>query len=104
MLPALGDVATPPEATDVIEAALMAVAVPATYAPAIAARLMVDHPLWGSASWFFPASTPAGGRIGGKILQCDEPMSPRCGVDLAIGISEEQMDRLADALGTAPSL
>ncbi|MCM2416604.1 hypothetical protein [Streptomyces sp. RKAG293] len=37
------------------------------------------------------------------ILYCDEPGSPRCGIRLAQGITRDQSNRLAQALGTWPT-
>ncbi|MFD4934653.1 hypothetical protein [Streptomyces virginiae] len=37
------------------------------------------------------------------ILYCDDPHSPRSGTRLAQGITRDQSDRLAPALGTWPT-
>ncbi|GAB7029599.1 hypothetical protein AB0G35_25715 [Streptomyces sp. NPDC021749] len=105
LLPALGDRDLPANAADVIGAALTQAGVPATLAPGLAGALLADHPLWEPAEWTLPAASPLSGSRDPfpGILHCDEPTSPRCGTHLAQGITREQSDRLARALGTWPA-
>ncbi|MFB7666461.1 hypothetical protein ACFC1R_21325 [Kitasatospora sp. NPDC056138] len=116
LLPALGDATVPARAAEVIGAALVSAGVPAAEAVR-AARFLLDRPIWEAAHWTVPAR-PAPGRWrrrrprrpraaaqGGErraagILQCDAPASPRFGAPVARGITREQGDRLARALGT----
>ncbi|MCU7827020.1 hypothetical protein [Kitasatospora sp. DSM 101779] len=103
LLPALGDENAPADAVDVIAEVLVHVGAPADEAPRVAA-LRLDHPLWDGARWSLPGGSP---RSGGEqsfdgLLQCDGPHSPRSGVRLAQGITPEQSERLARALGTWP--
>ncbi|GGZ49784.1 hypothetical protein GCM10010387_50080 [Streptomyces inusitatus] len=74
-------------------------------APRLAQALLRDHPLWEPASWETPAASPlSGSRVPFPgILHCDEPGSPRFGIHLAQGITRDQSDRLARALGTWPA-
>lgn len=95
LLPSLGDADLPGEAKETVTAALTAVGMPEDLAPDIARRLLVDHPMWEPATWEEPGEGSAA-----RILQCDEPMSPRHGIQLAQGITEEQSGRLARALGS----
>ncbi|MEW5356266.1 hypothetical protein E0E62_28205 [Streptomyces sp. 16-176A] len=105
LLPALGDEELPRDAADTVGDALARVGVPGALAPHLAAALLTDHPLWEPAAWAFPGASPlSGGREPfSGILYCDGVMSPRCGVRLAQGITREQSDRLARALGTWPA-
>ncbi|GAA1113120.1 hypothetical protein [Kitasatospora arboriphila] len=105
LLPALGDDNAPGDAAEVIAEALVRIGAPAEEAPRVAA-LLLDHPLWDAAHWSPPGRSPLSG--GGAqpcdgILQCDGPYSPRSGVQLAQGITVEQSERLALALGTRPA-
>ncbi|MFB7669581.1 hypothetical protein ACFC1R_37715 [Kitasatospora sp. NPDC056138] len=101
LLPALGDENAPADAADVITGALVHVGAPADEAPRVAA-LLLDHPLWDAAHWSLPGESPltGGEQPFGGILQCDGPYSPRSGVQLAKGITRQQTERLALALGT----
>ncbi|MER6979794.1 hypothetical protein [Streptomyces carpinensis] len=105
LLPTLGDQDMPEEAADVVGDALARAGVPAALASGLAEALLADHPLWEPAEWTLPAASPLSGSQEPfpGILHCDEPMSPRCGVRLAQGITREQSDRLAHALGTWPA-
>ncbi|MER6154011.1 hypothetical protein ABT147_00455 [Streptomyces sp. NPDC001868] len=102
LLPALGDQDLPEEAPGILGDALAQAGVPATLAPHLAAALLADHPLWEPAQWTLPAASPLSGSQEPfhGILHCDGSMSPRCGTHLAQGITREQSDRLAHALGT----
>ncbi|MCX4436218.1 MULTISPECIES: hypothetical protein [Streptomyces] len=104
LLPTLGDQDMPEDAADVLGDALARVGLPATQAPSLAEALLADHPLWEPAEWTLPAASPLSGSQEPfhGILHCDESMSPRCGTHLARGITREQSDRLAHALGTWP--
>ncbi|MER6026223.1 hypothetical protein [Streptomyces sp. NPDC001851] len=105
LLPALGDADLPSEAVDVIGCALVQAGVPAGNAPALAQALVHDHPLWEPAGWSLASVSPLSGgqdHFPG-ILYCDEPGSPRYGIRLAQGITRDQSDRLARALGTWPT-
>ncbi|MFD9722605.1 hypothetical protein ACFWXG_02145, partial [Streptomyces sp. NPDC059072] len=74
-------------------------------APVLADALLRDHPLWEPAEWALTSHSPLSGtqQHFPGILHCDEPGSPRCGTRLAQGITQEQSDRLARALGTWPT-
>ncbi|MEV4329597.1 hypothetical protein AB0K02_03510 [Streptomyces sp. NPDC049597] len=102
LLPALGDADLPSEARDMVTTALLHMGAPAAQAPRVASALLSDHPLWGPAEWTLTAASPLSGTEESfrGILCCDEPMSPRCGIRLAHGITREQNERLARALGT----
>ncbi|GAA1245856.1 hypothetical protein GCM10009665_40870 [Kitasatospora nipponensis] len=93
LLPALADADLPADTADVIGAALVRAGVPALEGTR-AAAFFLDHPLWEAAHWTVPAT---------GIPQCDAPRSPRFGRSLAQGITCEQADRLARALGTCPA-
>lgn len=101
LLPTLGDKDLPAEAADVIGAALRWAGAPAATAGQLT-KALLDHPLWDAANWVLPGPEPGG--AGEKpfegILQCDGDLSPRCGIRLAQGITQEQNARLARALGT----
>lgn len=105
LLPVLGDQDLPEDAAAVVGDALAEAGVPAASAPHLAEALLADHPLWEPAEWTLPGASPlSGGQepfLG--ILHCDGHLSPRCGTRLAQGITREQSDRLARALGTWPS-
>ncbi|WP_405716952.1 hypothetical protein [Streptomyces sp. NBC_00046] len=105
LLPALGDADLPDEATTLIGDALIQVGADADEAPGLAQALLQDHPLWESAGWALPTASPLSGSQDHfpGILHCDEPSSPRCGTRLAQGITRDQSDRLAQALGTWPT-
>ncbi|WP_327249468.1 hypothetical protein [Streptomyces sp. NBC_01320] len=104
LLPALGDEDLPADAVERVSQALVSVAgAPAGEATHVAQRLLLDHPLWEPARWEIPGPSPLSG--GGAplcdgILQCDGYLSPRYGMRLAQGITAEQSERLARALGT----
>ncbi|MFD8787300.1 hypothetical protein [Kitasatospora sp. NPDC059599] len=104
LLPALGDEDAPTDAADVIAEALVRAGAPAGKAPRVAA-LLLDHPLWEAARWSAPGASPLSGgeQPFAGILHCDGPYSPRCGMQLARGITPEQTERLAHALGTLPA-
>ncbi|MEU1211234.1 hypothetical protein ACFYSH_32935 [Streptomyces sp. NPDC005791] len=104
LLPALGDQDLPDDALGTVAQALLEAGVPAGRTAKPARALLMDHPLWEPATWAPAASSPLSGgrRPFAGILHCDEPMSPRCGMPLAKGITREQSDRLARALGTWP--
>ncbi|MFD7629681.1 hypothetical protein ACFV7Q_27275 [Streptomyces sp. NPDC059851] len=87
----------PTPATDVIAGALVRVGVPAGRAVRVA-ELLVDHPMWEPLGWWLPDEQPFGG-----TLLSDDPGSPRHGTGLAQGITDEQNERLARALGTWPA-
>ncbi|MGW8951335.1 hypothetical protein [Streptomyces sp. NPDC055709] len=105
LLPALGDQDLPEDAAEILGDALTHMGVPAALAPHLAEALLADHPLWEPAEWTLPAASPLSGSrepfLG--VLYCDGFMSTRCGTRLAQGITREQNDRLADALGTWPA-
>ncbi|MEV8535826.1 hypothetical protein [Streptomyces sp. NPDC051211] len=105
LLPALGDQDLPEDAATVVGGALTQAGAPAALAPHLAAALLADHPLWEPAEWTLPATSPLSASqepfLG--ILHCDGYMSPRCGTRLAQGITRDQSNRLAHALGTWPA-
>ncbi|MFF3087663.1 hypothetical protein ACFVRB_21815 [Streptomyces nojiriensis] len=103
LLPALGDQDAPADAASVIAEALIQVGAPASEAPRVAV-LLLDHPLWDAAHWSFPGESLLTGseQPFGGILQCDGPHSPRSGIQLAKGITRQQTELLAVALGTWP--
>ncbi|MFH9552758.1 hypothetical protein [Streptomyces sp. NPDC017435] len=100
LLPALGDRDLPQDAEKTLSDALAHAGLPDTLG--LAQALLADHPLWEPAEWTLSAASPLSGSQEPfpGILQCDEPMSPRCGTRLAQGITREQSDLLAHALGT----
>ncbi|MFG2332716.1 hypothetical protein ACGFMM_24220 [Streptomyces sp. NPDC048604] len=108
LLPVLGDDQLPPDAGGIVRDALVRVGVPACEAPRVSEALLVDHPFWEPAGWVLPSSSPLSGASSSDdeafdgILLCDESYSPRFGVRLAQGITEEQTRALARALGTWP--
>lgn len=91
LLPALGDRDTPEEAVDLVAGALLRAKVPAGETRLLAGR-MLHHPMFEAAGWVLPDD---------GILVCDAQHSPRCGIRLAQGITDEQSDMLARAIGTA---
>lgn len=91
LLPALGDVDLPAAAVATTREALDAVGVPARHGQDLAV-LLTGNPLWEPAFWAVPPDSPG-------ILECDGRWSPRRGVALASGITSDQSDRLARALG-----
>lgn len=105
LLPALGDRELPTDAPDVLRSALGWAGVPEAETHRVTESLLQDHPYWEPAGWSLPSVSPLSGSkesfIG--ILYCDEPGSPRCGTRIAQGITREQSDRLAHALGTWPA-
>jgi hypothetical protein len=103
LLPALGDQDLPEDAPEILSDALAHADLPDTLS--LAQALLADHPLWEPAEWAFPSASPLSGSREPfpGILQCDGPLSPRCGIRLAQGITREQSDRLAHALGTGPA-
>ncbi|MEV0415463.1 hypothetical protein AB0I68_32975 [Streptomyces sp. NPDC050448] len=105
LLPALGDQDVPEDAAAVLGDALVRAGVPTALAPHLAEALLADHASWEPAEWTLPAASPLSGNqepfLG--ILHCDGHMSPRCGTRLAQGITREQSNRLAHALGTWPT-
>ncbi|MER5852231.1 hypothetical protein ABT126_35850 [Streptomyces sp. NPDC002012] len=106
LLPALGDEDLPGDAEEAVSAALVrAAGTPVAEAARVAARLLLDHPLWEPARWEIPGPSPLSGGEPSfdGILQCDGSMSPRCGLRLARGITVAQSERLARALGTWPA-
>lgn len=104
LLPTLGDEDLPGSAWGAVSAALSRVGAAEGDADRLAAALLDEHPLWDRATWLLPAPSPLSGAKDPYpgILQCDEPMSPRCGLRLAQGITRRQSDNLARALGTWP--
>jgi hypothetical protein len=104
LLPAVGDADRPDDAADLVVEALASLGLPAERASQLASRLL-RNPFWGDAigHWAFAEHRPDDGdEVFAGILECDANLSPRCGVRLAQGISREQSDRLARALGTWP--
>ncbi|WP_331740877.1 hypothetical protein [Streptomyces sp. NBC_01006] len=105
LLPALGDQDLPEDAAAVVGGALAQAGVPTALAPHLAVALLADHPLWEPAEWTLPATSPLSASqepfLG--ILHCDGYTSPRCATRLAQGITREQSNRLAHALGTWPA-
>ncbi|TWG12956.1 hypothetical protein [Actinoplanes teichomyceticus] len=101
LLPALGDQDTPADAVDVVADALLWAAVPPVEARRLAGQ-MLDRPMFGAARWVMPApeTVEGGDEVFDGILVCDADRSPRCGIRLARGITREQNDTLARALGT----
>jgi hypothetical protein len=95
LLPAMGDQDTPAGSVDTVTGALLWAKVPAAETRHLAEQMLV-HPLFVAARWVMPE--PSDG-----ILVCDARHSPRCGIRLAQGITREQNDRLARALGTRPA-
>ncbi|MFG2987179.1 hypothetical protein ACGFYQ_39065 [Streptomyces sp. NPDC048258] len=96
LLPAMSDEEALEDGADVIAEALVQVGAPASRAPRVA-ELLVDHPMWDPIGWWLPDDQRFGG-----ILRSDDPRSPRFDVRLAQGITQEQNERLARALGTWP--
>ncbi|MFB7287897.1 hypothetical protein [Actinacidiphila glaucinigra] len=103
LLPALGDQDIPEDAAKFVNEALAHVGITPTRG--LSEALLTEHPLWEAAQWVPLAPSPLSGsrQPFRGILQCDDPMSPRCGIHLAQGITREQSDRLAHALGTWPA-
>ncbi|MGW2746444.1 hypothetical protein [Streptomyces sp. NPDC001450] len=101
LLPALGDDDLPDDAARTIAEALVRAGVPADHTPWLV-ECLLDHPLWDPAQWTLPGPSPLSGGVDpyAGIMVCDGPMSPRCGMRLAQGVSREHSDRLARALGT----
>lgn len=102
LLPALGDVDVPPDAEHVIADALVSIGALTDKASALAPRLL-DNPMWEPARWSLPAAFHDASERFDGILECDGPMSPRCRLRLARGITRELSNGLARALGTWPS-
>jgi hypothetical protein len=104
LLPALGDEDTPAGGVDVVADALVWVGVPAAGARRLAGR-MLEHPMFEAAEWVMPSREMLFGSVDAfeGILVCGAHHSPRCGIRLGQGITREQSDRLARALGTWPS-
>ncbi|MGW7585315.1 hypothetical protein ACWGKU_15430 [Kitasatospora sp. NPDC054768] len=105
LLPTLGDAQLPPDAAEVVRAALAAVGTPPEGAAHLAA-FVLRHLRWTPARWSAPQgrrwARPRAGRertVAG-ILRCDVPGSPRFARQLAHGITPAQGRRLARALGT----
>ncbi|MEV8533910.1 hypothetical protein [Streptomyces sp. NPDC051211] len=98
LLPAMSDeeALDGEDAADVIAEALVRVGAPASRAPRVA-ELLVDHPMWDPIGWWLPDEQSFGG-----IFRSDDPRSPRHGMRLAQGITQEQNEQLARALGTRP--
>lgn len=102
LIPALGDADLPDEAAVIVSRALVSVGCPTQSAARIAPRLL-GSPWWKPARWAFPTQdTDDDEEDFAGILECDGPLSPRRRLRLARGISREQSDRLARALGTWP--
>ncbi|MEU5275132.1 hypothetical protein AB0G87_01790 [Streptomyces asoensis] len=100
LLPALGDQDVPDDAPEVLSDALAQADLPDPRG--LAEALLEGHPLWEPAEWTFATASPLSGsqKPFPGILQCDGPISPRSGTHLAQGITREQSERLARALGT----
>ncbi|MEU8539258.1 hypothetical protein AB0C52_04535 [Streptomyces sp. NPDC048717] len=102
LLPVLGEEDLPAEAFDMVADALVRVGAPVAGVRRLARLLLTDHPLWEPVTWAPAEASPLSG--GGEpypgILRCDGEWSPRSGVRLAAGITREQNERLARALGT----
>jgi hypothetical protein len=102
LLPIAADADRPEDGTGLVVDALVSIGLPAEQASSVANR-MFSQPLWDPAHWAFPKQRPdANGEVFAGILQCDFHGSPRAGVRLARGITREQSDQLARALGTWP--
>ncbi|MGE7438990.1 hypothetical protein [Kitasatospora sp. NPDC001175] len=105
LLPALGDDDLPAGAAGVIGSALVSVGAPAADAPRLAA-FVLQNLMWEAAGWALPRGTSVRWwrvRPFAGILQCDAQRSPRFGGPFAPGITHEQSERLAHALGTWPA-
>ncbi|MFJ9446960.1 hypothetical protein ACIRRH_34680 [Kitasatospora sp. NPDC101235] len=106
LLPALGDSDLPADAADVVRGAQMWAGAPETETHRAAEALLLGHPYWEPAGWSLPSASPFSGSSKESftgILCCDEPGSPWFGTRIAQGITREQSDRLARALGTWPT-
>ncbi|MBT2546050.1 hypothetical protein J7E99_36650 [Streptomyces sp. ISL-44] len=104
LLPALGDLDSPTDATSAIAAALTRTGTRASRAPRLAAMLL-RNTIWEPAHWTLPTASPlsGGGQALRRLLECDSAESPRAGAQLAQGITQDQSDRLARALGAWPA-
>ncbi|MFG2416918.1 hypothetical protein [Streptomyces goshikiensis] len=101
LLPILGDVALPSDAANMVSSALARTGMQADNASRVA-EMILWNPIWEPAQWEFRARSPLSGgehEFQG-LLECTVAGSPRFGVQLAEGITREQSDRLAQALGT----
>lgn len=102
LLPITADEDRPDDGADLVVDALVSTGLPAGQASRVADRVF-SQPLWNPARWTFPERRPdANGEVFAGILQCDFDWGPRAGVRLARGITREQSDQLARALGTWP--
>ncbi|OKI37396.1 hypothetical protein A6A28_32335 [Streptomyces sp. CB03578] len=102
LLPILGDVDLPPEAANTVSLALTRTGMQADNASRVA-EMILRNPIWEPAQWDFRAGSPLSGgehAFVQGLLECTVTGSPRFGVQLAHGITQEQSDRLAQALGT----
>jgi hypothetical protein len=100
LLPALGDAACPGDAADLVADALMSIGLPADRA-AHGASLLLSSWANDNAQWTYAPHRPDDGdEVFAGILECNLSSSPRHGIRLAQGITREQSDRLARALGT----
>lgn len=100
LLPALGDAACPGGAAGLVADALMSIGVPADRA-ARGASLLLSSWTNDNAQWTYAPHRPGDGdEVFAGILECNLSSSPRHGIRLAQGITREQSDRLARALGT----
>jgi hypothetical protein len=102
LLPIAADADRPDDGTGLVVDALVSIGLPAEQASRVANRVF-SQPLWDPAHWAFPERRPGtDAEVFAGILQCDFDWSPRAGVRLARGITREQSDQLARALGTWP--
>ncbi|MFG3225177.1 hypothetical protein ACGF07_10390 [Kitasatospora sp. NPDC048194] len=100
LLPVLGDVDLPADATATVAAALATIGTPAEAAAALAEALL-DHPFWDGGTWYFEEGSPlSGGDTArtSRVLLCSDSYSPR---GIRFGLSPDQDARLAETLGTA---
>jgi hypothetical protein len=98
LIQVLGDVDLPPDAADILCEALISVGAESAGAPSMAERVL-DHPMWEPATWVQGPDCRRNEGFGG-ILECLSIDSPRFHARLAQGITREQNERLARALGT----
>ncbi|MFJ8474999.1 hypothetical protein [Kitasatospora sp. NPDC094011] len=99
LLPILGDVDLPADATATVADALAAIGAPPESTAALAEALL-DHPFWDGETWFFDGSSPLSGASTdlSRVLLCGGSYSPR---GVRFGLAPDQDTRLAEALGTS---